>query len=136
MINLRLRTNAEIEQKLVELQTGLQLSSKAAVMRLSIGVALSNEKVTLNDIKNHFVKSEISEHTGGDYLRFTIFPSDEMIYKLMIEEHLQEFIEDNDFFPNIVNAYISIGVTILYSNYKLLKNKDKLYGRILSGGLE
>lgn len=42
-MNLRLKTNIDIESMLTELQSSLQLSSKASVMRIAIALSLQIE---------------------------------------------------------------------------------------------
>jgi hypothetical protein len=134
MINLRLRTSKSDEVKLIELQSGLQMSSKAAVIRLAIGVALQ-QGVTDHDISQQIEISQNDSQLGGDYFRYTIFPTDEMIYKIMIQQQLKRSVEDVDFFPNHVKAYMSIGLDLLYRNFKLHK-KEKLLQKIFNEGLD
>jgi hypothetical protein len=134
MSNLRLRTTKETENKLLELQIGLQLSTKAAVMRLAIGIALQ-KKLTMLEIEQLINQIRTNEHTGGDYMRYTVFPVDELIFKVMIEEQLNKYLDDDKFFPDYVNAYIVRGTDILYSNLKLYK-KDKIYDKIFNEGVE
>lgn len=120
MINNRLRTTFEVEQKLQEMQNALQLSSKAAVMRLSIAYSLKEEK----DPRNIQVTSK---QPGNDYSRLTIFGDDEILFKLMIEAHLGKRIPDEEFFPDLTNAHIARGLEILISDYKLYRRKEKLF---------
>ena len=125
MNNFRLRTPTKIENMLIELQKGLNLSTKAAVMRIAIGITLNQKfnKLYLEDYQSDLTFSEYSQN---DYFRYTIFPSDEILYKVLIQQHMSKKISDHEFFPNIVNLYICKGVEILYSNFKLYKSQKTI----------
>ena len=125
MNNFRLRTPKKIENMIIELQKGLNLSTKAAVMRIAIGITLNQKfnKLYLEDYQNDLTFSEYSQN---DYFRYTIFPSDEILYKVLIQQHMSKKISDHEFFPNIVNLYICKGVEILYSNFKLYKSQKTI----------
>ena len=85
-MNLRLKTNIDTEAKLNELQSLLQVSSKAAVMRLAIAYSLKIQgDPRIND--GILEKYDIKKQNGSDYIRYTIFGNDEIYYKLMMEQH-------------------------------------------------
>ena len=134
MNNFRLRTPKKIENMIIELQKGLNLSTKAAVMRIAIGITLNQKfnKLYLEDYQNDLTFSDISQN---DYFRYTIFPNDEILYKVLIQQHMSKKISDHEFFPNIVNLYICKGVEILYSNFKLYKSQ-KTIELLLKGEVE
>ena len=130
-MNLRLKTNIDVETKLSEIQNALQLSSKAAVMRIAIAYSLrmtGDPREEEGEIK----KYDIKKQNGADYNRFTIFGSDEVVYKAMMQEHYNAIIEDDLFFPEMTNAHISRGIKELYADYKMSKNKEALVKKILS----
>ena len=124
-MNLRLKTSMEVESKLNELQSFLQVSSRAAVMRLAIGYSL---KIKEPVDSNYNIKNQ----QGTDYNRFTIFGNDELFYKVMMEEHVRNHLEDEDFFPGYTNAHIERGIKELYADYKLYNNREKLLKKILA----
>lgn len=120
MINNRLRTSVDVEQKLQEMQNLLQFSSKAAVMRLSIAYSVKE----LGDPREVRVESK---QPGADYARLTIFGDEEIFYKLMIEAHIGDAIPDEEFFPNLTYAHICRGLEMLQNDYKLYRRKEKLF---------
>lgn len=124
-MNLRLKTSLDVETKLNELQSFLQVSSRAAVMRLAIGYSLRIKETV------DFTYNVKNQH-GNDYNRFTIFGNDELLYKVMMEEHIRSHIEDDEFFPGYTNAHIERGIKELYADYKLYMNREKLLKKILS----
>ena len=129
-MNLRLKTKLDVESKLNELQSGLQVSSKAAVMRLAIAYSLKiNDDPRIIDLK--LEKYDIRKQNGADYNRFTIFGDDELIYKVMMEQHLQKHLSDDEFFPEMTNAHIERGIKDLYADFKLAKTKEKLIIELL-----
>lgn len=124
-MNLRLKTNIDTEAKLNELQSLLQVSSKAAVMRLAIAYSLKIQgDPRIND--GILEKYDIKKQNGSDYIRYTIFGNDEIYYKLMMEQHLEFHITDEIFFPELTNAHLNRGIIELQAELKLAKTKEKL----------
>lgn len=124
-MNLRLKTNIETEAKLNELQSLLQVSSKAAVMRFAIAYSL-RQKGDPRFNGECIEKYDVKNQNGADYIRYTIFGSDEIFYKLMMEQHLQIHLSDDEFFPELTNAHLNRGIVELQAELKLAKNKEKL----------
>lgn len=128
-MNLRLKTNAKTEEKLNELQLYLQLSTKAAVMRLAIGIVINKRiKMKLRDIEY-----DIKNQDGADYMRYTILGDDDVIYKILIEQHLKQSLSEHEYFPKVINAFIDAGVEYLYNEYKYLGNRNKLFDKLIFG---
>lgn len=126
-MNIRLKTNSDMEQLLIELQSNLQLSSKAAVMRMAIGFSLKQKE----DPRLVCEKYDSKIMNGQDYLRLTILGNDDTLYKLIMEEHLGSYLKDEDYFPELVFAHINRGLKILNSEYKYARNKESFYKKIL-----
>lgn len=74
----------------------------------------------------------VKNQRGTDYNRFTIFGDDELIYKVLMEEHIRAHIEEDDFFPGYTNAHIEREIKELYADYKLYNNREKLLKKILA----
>ncbi len=121
---LRLKTNINTETKLNQLQSMLQLSSKAAVMRICIAYSLKNgddPRLVDGKIKHYDIKAQ----NGADYNRYTIFGQDEMIYRVLMQESLKRAISEDEFFPELTNAHIERGVIALFGDVKLAKTKER-----------
>ena len=131
-MNLRLKTSVSTETKLNELQTMLQVSSKAAVMRLAIGISLKIDGDP-RIIDGAIIKYDVHNQAGADYNRFTIFGDDELMYKILMKQHLNNNIPDDVFFPWLTNAHIDRGIKELYADYKLTNNKIKYIQKIIEG---
>ncbi len=129
-MNLRLKTNLEVEKKLTELQSSLQLSSKAAVMRLAIGYSLK-----INDDPRYensqYSPYDIKKQNGTDYNRYTIFGEDELVYKVLMQQHINQNVNDEIFFPELTNAHITRGIRELYADFKLANSKEKFIKKLL-----
>ena len=129
-MNIRLKTNLEVETMLNELQSLLQLSSKAAVMRLAIAFSIKEEGDP-RIVNGELSKYDIKKQNGADYVRFTIFGDNEIYYRLMIEQCLNEKISDDLFFPEMTNAHISRGIKILMSEVKLAGTREKFLRKLI-----
>lgn len=129
-MNLRLKTTLEVESKLTELQSMLQLSSKAAVIRLAIAFSLRIEGDP-RMINGSVIHYDLKKQNGADYNRFTIFGTDEIVYKAIMQQHLGGFVEDDVFFPELTNAHLSRGIIELNADLKLAKNKEKFIRELL-----
>ena len=130
-MNLRLKTNLDTEAKLNELQSSLQLSSKAAVMRLAIAMSLKmngDPRAFGNELKHY----DIHKQNGSDYNRFTIFGDDELIYKVLMAQHLKSKLDDDTFFPELTCFHIERGIKELYADFRLSNNKNKFIQSLLS----
>lgn len=123
-MNLRLKTSIDTEIKLNELQSSLQLSSKASVMRLAIAVSLNipgDPRIINGKIENY----DIHKQNGSDYNRFTIFGDDELVFNVLMAQHLKMKLDDDLFFPELTSFHIERGIKELYADFKLSNNKDR-----------
>ena len=129
-MNLRLKTSLDVETKLTELQSALQLSSKAAVMRLAIAFSLripGDPRV----VDGNVIKYDVKKQNGADYNRFTIFGTDDDVYKALMKQHLKKNITDDEFFPELTNAHLSRGIIELNGDFKLANNREKFLRELL-----
>ena len=126
-MNGRITTSIEIEGKIIELQKVLKLSTKAAVMRIGIGISLN---ITADPREE--VKELIQEHNGATYQLITIVGDKVEIYRaLIIESSKIGNISDEEFLELLI-AHISRGVEMLYTEYKLKGNYNKIMDYIFS----
>lgn len=126
-MNSRLTTSFETEKKIIELQRLLKLSTKAAVMRIAIGISLRVKP----DPKKEFSESN-NDHGGANYQRETIVGGEDELYKALIIEHAHRGIDEKEYFPELIGAHIARGVNILYDEYQLKGNYDRVLDSILA----
>lgn len=129
-MNIRLKTNSDVETKLNELQSLLQLSSKAAVMRLAMSFSIkahTDPRIVNGQVVNYNIKNQ----NGSDYVRFTIFGDNELYYKVLMEQCVGRKISDDDFFPEMTCAHINRGINQLMSEVKLAGTREKFLKKIM-----
>lgn len=129
-MNIRLKTNSDVETKLNELQSLLQLSSKAAVMRLAMAFSIK-EHTDPRIVNGQVVNYNIKNQNGSDYVRFTIFGDNELYYKVLMEQCVGRNISDDEFFPEMTCAHINRGINQLMSEVKLAGTREKFLKKII-----
>lgn len=125
----RLKTTIDVENKLVELDRRIKLSSKAAIMRLALSysIKIKTDPRVQNDLIRHY---DIRKQDGLDYQRVTIFGQNEELYKLLMINQLGENITDEEFFPELTFFHIERGINLLYSDYLYINDKDKFFEKL------
>lgn len=117
----RLITSGDIEVKIIEIQSCLKLSTKASVIRLCIGLSLKEKGDPRIDRAN-----QLKDNSGSNYHKHTIFGDDEELYYLMVKQSIFANVNKNEFFPEIIKAHIIRGMEILFEQYSLLRNPQKI----------
>ncbi len=126
-MNGRLTTSLEIERKIIELQKLLKLSTKASVMRIAIGLSLKSK----SDPRIDYPESE-NDHNGATYQRITITGDYDELYKALMIEQINKNVSEKEIFPELMNAHITRGVNVLYDEYQLKGNYDKVLDSIFA----
>lgn len=124
-MNGRLTTSLEVEQKIIELQKLLKLSTKASVIRIALGLSLKSKE----DPRKVYNEKN-NDHGGGSYQRITITGDYDELYRALLIEQLNKEIDDTELFPELFNAHISRGINALYDEYQLKGNYDKVLDSI------
>ena len=114
----RITTSLNMERKIIELQKVLKLSTKAAVMRLAIGISLNQEE----DPRK---QQEDNDHNGATYQILTITGEYNDIYKMMFSNFSGYKINEEEF-TELLLAHIYRGIEYLYSEYELKGNYNKI----------
>ena len=125
----RLKTTTDVENKLVELDRRIKLSSKAAIMRLALSysIKIKTDPRVKNDVTRHY---DIRKQDGLDYQRLTIFGQNEELYKILMTNQLGVNITDEEFFPELTFFHIERGINLLYSDYLYINDKDKFFEKL------
>lgn len=122
-MNIKLKTKKEIEEQIVLAQNTLQLSSKASVMRLAIALSLNDESDPTGNAE--YKSYNNSNQDGLDYNRYTILGDDDFIYKMLCQQHLNCNVKDTYYFPELINAHLERGISLLQGEIKYNKTKEK-----------
>lgn len=120
----RLRTSKESKEILLSLNAVLRMSSYAIVLRYAIARSLQSKKDIYND-----PDSEVLNSSGFEITRKTLFGDNEIIYKLLMDA---QNIDDELFFPKLVNMHIERGLKIMERDYRLAGNKEKFIRNYIS----
>jgi hypothetical protein len=118
----RYKTNKETELHLIEIQKNLSLPTKAAVMKIAVGLAILNSK----DEKINYLKYELRNQDGVDYSRSTIVGNDEKLLNLYFES-LDIINIGEDFFPEGFHTLLVKGIDLLASEVKYQKTKERFF---------
>lgn len=124
-MNGRLTTSLEVEQKIIELQKLMKLSTKASVMRIALGLSLKSQ----TDPRIEYPEKD-NDHGGATYQRITITGDYDELYKALLIEQVGKKLKDNEIFPELFNSHISRGVNVLYDEYQLKGSYDKVVDSI------
>ena len=127
VFNTRLRTSRVTDQYLTELQSMLQLSSKAAVARLAIAFSLQIEEDPETDIK--LVGHDTS---GFEFQRSTLTGKYDSLIKNLVIQHHGSRIEEEKYYPDLLSLHIERGTKALYNEVKYQGGKDKFYRFLFS----
>lgn len=126
-MNGRLTTSLEVEQKIIELQRIMKLSTKASVMRIALGLSLRSK----TDPRLEYPEKE-NDHGGATYQRITITGDYDELYRALLIEQIGQEVKENELFPELFNSHISRGVNVLYDEYQLRGNYDKVIDSIFN----
>ena len=96
-------------------------------MRIAIGISL-REKA---DPRAEYVETK-NDHGGANYQRETIVGGDSELYRALMIEHMDQSVSEKEFFPELLGAHIVRGVNILYDEYQLKGNYDRVLDSILA----
>lgn len=96
-------------------------------MRIAIGLSLKSK----TDPRIEYPEKE-NDHGGATYQRITITGDYDELYRALMIEHLAKDIDDKEIFPELINSHISRGVNVLYDEYQLKGNYDKVLDSIFS----
>lgn len=119
-------TNKNTEQKIVELQKHLRLNTKAAVLKIGLGIAL-NKKPNCDNLP----KVDMTQY-GAAYHNETVFGDEQKVYDNILIHFLQKNASDEEM-SEVFNALVQYGIEYLYSKYQYYLNYDKLILFLLKG---
>lgn len=120
----RLRTSKEAKEILLALNSALRMSSNAIILRYAIIRSIQADKKIEED-----PDAKVMNNSGFEITRNTLFGDKEIIYKLLLNGNQMD---DEEFFPKLVNMHIERGLKIMERDYKLAGNKEKFIKNYIS----
>ncbi|MGG1639115.1 DNA sulfur modification protein DndE [Paenibacillus sp. NRS-1760] len=115
-MNFRLRTSKKTAEKLKELQDKIRMTPNI-LSRYAVVLSLRNPEPVVNFVK---------DTSGLEFNRTTLTGSYDFIFKSLIAQHSHREISDDEFFPDLFNAHLERGISILESEYEYAGNQEKM----------
>jgi DNA sulfur modification protein DndE len=119
-MNFRLKTSKDTGDKLVSLQSSTGLTWNI-LSRIAVSLSLREPSIP----------EMVENKSGVDIHRNAMTGENDYIYKALIRQHAQKNISDEEYFPDLFNAHLERGITLLDNEYKHAKNYDKLLQNLL-----
>lgn len=120
----RLRTSKESKEILLSLNSVLRMSSNAIILRYAIVRSIQTEVPIGED-----PSAKVLNNSGFEITRSTLFGDKEIVYKLLLDAGNMD---DDEFFPKLVNMHIERGLKLMDRDYKLAGNKEKFIKNYIS----
>lgn len=119
-MNFRLKTSKETGEKLVALQatTGLTWN---ILSRLAVSLSLNDPTIP-----------ELVENKSGvEIHRNAMTGENDYVYKALIRQHAQRNVPDEEYFPDLFNAHLERGISLLDNEYKHAGNYEKFLQNLI-----
>jgi len=121
-MNFRLKTSKATADRLKQLQDTTRLTPNI-LARFAVCLALKESGPILANVRD----------TGGvEFNRNTLTGSYDYVFKVLIAQHQQRSISDEEFFPGLFNAYLERGVQLLLNEYTYAGNYEKFIANLLA----
>lgn len=122
-MNFRLKTSSSTGEKILALQTNTGLTWNI-LARIAIALSLKDPS-SPEDVKNR---------SGLEIHRNALTGEMDFVYKTLIKQHSQRNVPEDEYFPDLFNAHLERGMTILENEYKYAGNFEKLLSSLLEMG--
>lgn len=122
---VRMKTSRESKERMEALNRVLKFSSNAILLRYALALSINYEIDIYND-----KLAEVSNNSGFEINRVTLFGENELAYKLMMGVTNSD--DDEVFFPHLTNMHIERGLILLEREYKIAGNKEKLINNLIN----
>lgn len=113
-MNFRLKTSANAQEKLLSLQSATGFTWNI-LSRLAVSLSL----------KDPSMPAPVEDKNGLEIHRNAMTGENDYIFKALIRQHASKNISDEEYFPNLFNAHLERGISILENEYKYAGNYEK-----------
>lgn len=120
-MNFRLKTSANAQEKLLSLQAATGFTWNV-LSRLAVSLSLNDPSMP----------PPVEDKTGLEIHRNAMTGENDYVFKALIRQHAQENISDEDYFPNLFNAHLERGISILDNEYHYAGNYEKFLLKLLT----
>lgn len=122
-MNFRLKTSSSTGEKILALQTNTGLTWNI-LARIAIALSLKDPSLPEN----------VTNRSGLEIHRNALTGEMDFVYKTIIKQHSQRNVPEDEYFPDLFNAHLERGMTILDNEYKYAGNFEKLLLSLLEMG--
>jgi DNA sulfur modification protein DndE len=121
-MNFRLATSKYTEEKLKQLQATTNITPNI-LARIAVSLSLKDP--------NPVASVNITDK-GIDFNRTTLTGEYDYIYKVLIAQHEEREITDEEYFPGLFNSHLERGIRLLASEYQFAGNYEKLITNLIN----
>lgn len=115
-MNFRLRTSKKTAEKLKNLQDKTRMTPNI-LSRYAVVLSLRNPEAVINFVR---------DTSGLEFNRTTLTGSYDFLFKSLIAQHTQKEITDDEYFPDLFNAHLERGISLLENEYDYAGNQEKM----------
>lgn len=120
-MNFRLKTSASAKEKLLSLQAATGFTWNI-LSRLAVSLSLKDPSMPV----------PVEDTTGLEIHRNAMTGENDYVFKALIRQHAMRNISDEEYFPNLFNAHLDRGISILENEYKYAGNYEKFLLNLLT----
>lgn len=115
-MQFKLRTSVKTANIIKELQAKTSITPNV-LARLAIGLSLKDpEQINPNPLENPI---------GIEFNRHTLTGSHDIIYKILISQHANRYLTDEEYFPVYFNQHLERGMPKLKNEFDYAGNTEK-----------
>ncbi|MFP4978256.1 DNA sulfur modification protein DndE [Paenibacillus sp. CN-4] len=115
-MNFRLRTSKKTAEKLKNLQDKTRMTPNI-LSRYAVVLSLRNPEAVINFVR---------DTSGLEFNRTTLTGAYDFLFKSLIAQHTQREITDEEYFPDLFNAHLERGISLLENEYDYAGNQEKM----------
>jgi DNA sulfur modification protein DndE len=125
-MGFRLKTSSKTKEIFEELGSKMNLKP-FALCKLAIAMSLTNDESIYNYKED--------DNNGLELNRQTITAQYDTIYKVLLEQHANKHLSDDEYFPTHAKLHIDRGAEMLKNRYIYSTNLEHFINQILKGDL-
>lgn len=120
-MNFRLKTSANAQEKILSLQAATGFTWNV-LSRLAVSLSLNDPSMP----------APVEDKTGLEIHRNAMTGENDYVFKALIRQHAMKNISDEEYFPNLFNAHLERGISILDNEYQYAGNHEKFLLKLLT----
>ena len=122
-MNFRLKTSFATGERLLALQANTGLTWNV-LSRIAVSLSLNDPSIP----------EAPADRNGLEIHRNALTGDMDFVYKPLLQQHAQQNITDEEYFPDLFNAHMERGMILLENEYRYAGNFDKLLLNLIEMG--